>query len=56
MLANLDKCEFPQQLLAYLEYVINVWELNIDHLNMDSIIKWIFPTIVTEFRIFFGTT
>jgi hypothetical protein len=56
MVDNLDNCEFPQQLLVYLEYVISVWELNIDRLNMDSIIKWIFPTIVIEFRIFFGTT
>jgi hypothetical protein len=43
-LANLKKCEFSQQYLVYFGYVIDGGELNIDTMNMKSIMKWIVPT------------
>jgi hypothetical protein len=39
LLANLKKCEFSQQPLVYLGYVINGWELNIYPINMEAIMK-----------------
>jgi hypothetical protein len=52
LLANLNKCEFSQQSLVYLGYVIGGGELKIDLINMEAIMKWPFPTTVTKVRIF----
>jgi hypothetical protein len=54
LLANINKCEFSQQPLVCLGYVIGGGELKIDPANMEAIMKWIVPTNVTEVRIFFG--
>lgn len=51
-LENLKKCEFAQQSLVYLGYVIGGGEMNIDPSNMDSIMKWSVPTNVYEVRSF----
>jgi hypothetical protein len=54
LLANLKKCEFSQQSLVYLGYVIGGGELKIDPTKMEAIIKWLVPTNVTEVRILLG--
>ena len=54
LLANLNKCEFAQQSLVYLGYVIDGGELKIDPANMEAIMKWPVPTNVTEVRSFVG--
>jgi hypothetical protein len=56
LLAKLKKCEFSQQSLVYLGYVIGGGELNIDPPKMEAIIKWPTPTNFTEFRRFVGET
>jgi hypothetical protein len=56
VLANLKKCEFSQQSLVYLGYVIGGGELKIDPTKMEAIIKWPVPTNVTEVRSFVGGT
>jgi hypothetical protein len=54
LLDNLNKCEFAQQLLVYLGYVISGGELKIDPAKMEAIIKWSVPTNVTKVGIFLG--
>ena len=54
LLENLKKCEFAQQCLVYLGYVINGGELKIDHVKMEAIMKWSMPTNVSEVRSFVG--
>jgi hypothetical protein len=56
LLTNLNKCEFYQQYLVQMGYVIGGCELKIDPTNMEAIIKWIVPTNCTEIRRFFGST
>jgi hypothetical protein len=56
LLANFKKCVFAQQSLVYLGYVIGGGELKINPVKMETIMKWIFPTIITKFRSFFGAT
>jgi hypothetical protein len=56
LLTNLKKCEFSQQYLVYLGYVINGGELNTYPANMDTIMKWPVTTTFIEVRIFFGET
>jgi hypothetical protein len=41
---------------VYLGYMISGGELNIDHANMETVLKWLFPSNVNEFRIFFGAS
>jgi hypothetical protein len=53
-LANLNKCEFAQQSLAYLGYVIGGGELKIDHVKIETNLKWSVLTNVIEFSFFFG--
>eukprot|EP00253_Pinus_taeda_P004842 PITA_04842 len=48
LLANLKKCEFAQQSLVYLGYVVGGGELKIDPSKMEAIMKWSVPTNVTE--------
>jgi hypothetical protein len=52
LLENLKKCEFSQQSLVYLEYVISVGELKIDPAKMEVIMKWSVPINYTEVRRF----
>ena len=54
MLANLKKCEFVQQSLEYLGYVIGGGELKIDPSKMKATMKWSVPTNVSEVRSFIG--
>jgi hypothetical protein len=56
MLPNLKKCEFAQQSLVYLGYVIGGWELDIVSTRMDVIIKWLVPNNVIEVMIFIGAS
>jgi hypothetical protein len=56
LLANLKKCEFSQQSLVYLGYVIGGGELKIDPTKMEAIMKWPVPTNCTEVRSFVGET
>jgi hypothetical protein len=53
LLANLNKCDFSQQYLIYLGYVIDGGELNIDHTKMGAIFKWPIPTNIIEVRSYF---
>jgi hypothetical protein len=55
-LANLNKCEFSQYSLVYLGYVIGGGELNMDHVNVEVIMKWTVPKNVTKVSIFVGDT
>jgi hypothetical protein len=41
---------------VYLWHLIGGGELKIDHTNMEAIIKWPFPTNLTEVRSFDGET
>ena len=54
LLANLKKCEFAQQSLVYLGYVIGGGELKIDPSKMEAIMKWPVPTNVSKVKIFIG--
>jgi len=54
LLANLKKCDFVQQSLVYLGYVIGGGELKIDPSKMEAIMKWSVPTNVTKVRSFIG--
>jgi len=56
LLVNLKKCDFSQQSLVYLGYVIGGGggELKIDLVNMEVIIKWPTPTNVTKIKSFMG--
>jgi hypothetical protein len=54
LLANLKKCEFSQDSLVYLGYVIGGGELKIDPMNMEAILKWPVPTNVTKVDLCFG--
>jgi hypothetical protein len=56
LLENLKKCEFAQQYLVYLGYVIGGGELKIDPAKMEAIMKWLVPTNVSEVRSFIGVT
>jgi len=44
LLENLKKCEFSQQSLMYLGYVIGGWELKIDPMKMEVMFKCPNPT------------
>jgi len=50
--ANLKKCEFAQQSLVYIGYVIGGGKLNIDPTKIEAIMKCSFPINVSEVRIF----
>jgi hypothetical protein len=52
LLVNLKECEFSQQYLVYLGYVIGGGDLKIDPTNMETIMKWQVPANVTEVRSF----
>jgi hypothetical protein len=54
LLANLKICEFAQQCLVYLGYVISGGELKIDPAKMEAITKWSVLTNVTEVGSFVG--
>jgi hypothetical protein len=54
--ANLTKCNFSQQSLVHLGYVIGEGELKVDPTNMEAIMKWVVPTTIIEFRSFVGET
>ena len=56
MLENIKKCDFTQQYLVYLGYVICGGELKIDPAKMEAIMKWLVPTNVYEFRSSIGET
>lgn len=56
LLANLKKCEFSYQSLNCLGCVIGGGELKVDPMNMDTILKWLVPTNVTNIRNFIGAT
>jgi hypothetical protein len=47
-LSNIKKCDFSQQSLKYLWYVIGGGELKIDPMKMEAILKWLFPTNFIE--------
>jgi hypothetical protein len=53
LLANPKKCEFYYHSMMYLEHAIGGGELKIDHMKMDSILKWLVSTNVTKFKSFF---
>jgi hypothetical protein len=53
LLANLKKCDFSQQCLVYLGYVISGGELKIDLAKMEAIMKWLVLTNFIEVRSFF---
>jgi len=50
LLENLKNCEFAQQPLVHLGYVIGGGELKIDPSKMEAIMKWPMPTNVFEVR------
>jgi len=52
-LHNLNKCDFSQQSLVYLKYVIGEGELKIDPMNMEAILRWSNPTNFIEVRSIF---
>lgn len=52
LLENIKKCEFLQQFLVYLGYLISGGEMKIDPSNMDTIMKWMIPTNVSMARSF----
>ena len=54
LLANLKKCEFAQQSLVYLGYVIGGGELKIAPSKMEAIMKWLVPINVSKVRSFIG--
>jgi hypothetical protein len=54
LLANLKKCDFSQQSLVYLGYVIGGGELKIDPIKMEAIMKSPVPTNYTQVRSFVG--
>eukprot|EP00253_Pinus_taeda_P024048 PITA_24048 len=54
LLANLKKCEFAQQSLVYLGYVIGGGEMKIYPYKMEAIMKWLVPTNVSEVKCFIG--
>jgi len=54
LLENLKKCEFVQQSLVHLGYVISGGELKIDPSNMEAIMKWLVPTNASEVMSFIG--
>eukprot|EP00253_Pinus_taeda_P005416 PITA_05416 len=56
LLAKLKKCEFVQQPLVYLGYVIGGEELKIDPAKMEVIMKWLVPSNVFEVKSFIGAT
>eukprot|EP00253_Pinus_taeda_P019492 PITA_19492 len=56
LLANLKECEFAQQYLVYLGYVIGGGQLKIDPANMEAIMKWFVPTNVSIVRSFVAAT
>eukprot|EP00253_Pinus_taeda_P031122 PITA_31122 len=56
LLANLKKCEFVQQSLVYLGYVISGGELKIYASKMEVVMKWLMPTNVYEVMHFIVAT
>ena len=54
LLDNLNKCEFTQQSLVYLGYVIGGGKINIYATYMQAITKWPNPTNFIEIRSFCG--
>jgi hypothetical protein len=56
LLENLKKCEFAQQCLVSLGYVIGEGEIGIDPTKIEAIMKWPIPTNVNEVRSFVGVT
>ena len=54
LLANIKKCEFSQQTLVYLGYVIGGGEMKIDPSKLEAIMKWSVPTNVSKVISFFG--
>ena len=54
LLANINKCEFSQQYLMYLGYVIGGGELKIDLVKMEAIMKYTVPTNFIKVRSFVG--
>jgi len=53
-MANPEKCEFAQQSLVYLGYVTGGWELKIEPMNMEAMLKLLAPTNFNEVRRFVG--
>ena len=56
LLENIKKCEFSQQTLVYLGYVIGEGELKIDPTKMEAILKLSIPTNVYVVRSFIRET
>jgi len=54
LLANINKCEFSQQSLVYMGYVIGGGDLKIDPAKMEVVMKWPVPTNCTYFKSFVG--
>ena len=54
LLKNRNNCEFAQQSLVYLRYVIGRGEIKIDPSRMEAIMKWIVPTNVFDVRFLLG--
>jgi len=54
LLENINKCEFAQQCLVYLGYVIGGGELKIHTSKMEAIMKWHVPTNASKVRSFNG--
>ena len=54
VLENLKKCEFAQESLMYLGFVIGGGELKTDPSNMEVIMKWLVTKNVTKVMSFIG--
>jgi len=55
-LENIKRCEFAQQSLVYVAYVIGGGELKIDLAKMEAIMKWLVPINVFKVKSFVGAT
>ena len=51
---KISKCEFEKTSLVYLGYIVGSGQLKIDSTKVEVIVKFLKPTISTEFRSFLG--
>jgi hypothetical protein len=56
LLLNLKKCEFSQQHLIYIGFVVGDGELRLDSAKIKGILEWPRPNNVTEVWSFIGGT
>ena len=54
--AKFDKCDFYQNKIEYLEYVISTEGIVIDPEKIKSIMEWLVPKDVADIRSFMGIT